>query len=118
MLKPKKQDLRFLLFTFLLATRYSNSKIIVDYLLNVIKKNKNHHRSLRIFTNLLEKLFFSKVIKLLGFQLRVTGKLGGNMRKSKYHYKLGKVQLQTLKTTLSYSIGLSYTKFGIISVKV
>ena len=40
------------------------------------------------------------------------------MRKSKYHYKLGKVQLQTLKSSLNYSLGLSYTKFGIISIKI
>lgn len=101
-----------------MAVRYCSSKIIVDYLLNLIKKNKNHHRSLKIFTNFLEKLFLYKAIKLLGFQLRVTGKLGGKMRKSKYHYKLGKVQLQTLKSRLSYDLGLSYTKFGIISIKV
>lgn len=118
LLKAKKNDLRFLLYTFLLAVRYCSSKIIVDYLLNLIKKNKNHHRSLKIFTNFLEKLFLYKAIKLLGFQLRVTGKLGGKMRKSKYHYKLGKVQLQTLKSRLSYDLGLSYTKFGIISIKV
>ena len=40
MLTPKKSDLRFLLYTFVLAVCYSNSKIIVDYLLVAIKKKK------------------------------------------------------------------------------
>jgi ribosomal protein S3 len=39
------------------------------------------------------------------------------MRKSKYHYDIGKVQLQTLKIILSYSLSFSYTKFGILSTK-
>jgi ribosomal protein S3 len=39
------------------------------------------------------------------------------MRKSKYHYSIGKVQLLTFKTFLNYSISISYTKFGIISTK-
>jgi ribosomal protein S3 len=56
-------------------------------------------------------------ISLWGIQLRVAGKLDGRMRKSKYHYNIGKVQLQTLKTFLNYSISISYTKFGIISIK-
>ena len=40
------------------------------------------------------------------------------MRRSKFHYKLGKVCLQSLSIGLNYSIALSYTKFGIISIKV
>jgi len=56
-------------------------------------------------------------ISLWGIQLRVAGKLDGRMRKSKYHYNIGKVQLQTFKTFLNYSMSISYTKFGIISIK-
>jgi ribosomal protein S3 len=56
-------------------------------------------------------------ISLLGIQLRVSGKLDGRMRRSKYHYNVGKVQLQTLKIFLNYSLSISYTKYGIISIK-
>ena len=49
--------------------------------------------------------------------MQVSGKLNGKMRKSKYHYSIGKVQLQTLMTTLDYHLGISYTKFGILSTK-
>jgi small subunit ribosomal protein S3 len=58
------------------------------------------------------------LVQFLGLQLRLNGKLGGKLRKSKYHYKLGKVQLQSLKVGLNYSISISHTKFGAISVKV
>ena len=53
-----------------------------------------------------------------GFQLRVTGKLNGRMRKSKYQYSIGKVSLQTLQSIISYSMTVSYTKFGLLSNKV
>jgi len=62
--------------------------------------------------------FFRGVIHFLGLQLRLTGKLGGKMRKSKYHYKLGKVCLQVLNIIVSYSLSYSYSKFGVISVKI
>jgi len=113
----KKSNFRFVFYSLLAAANYCNSKIIGDLISVEIKKNKNHFKTLGFFTTTLENLFFSNSIKFKGFQLRLSGKLNGKMRKSKYHYKLGKVQLQTLKYGLSYSICNSYTKFGIISVK-
>lgn len=113
----EKPNERFLFYTLLLATQYRNSKLIGEFISNEIEKNKNHFRILGFFTKSLEDFFFTKVLKFKGFQLRLTGKLGGKMRKSKYHYKLGKVQLQTLSSSLSYSLCLSYTKFGVISIK-
>jgi len=113
----EKPNERFLFYTLLLATQYRNSNLIGEFISNEIEKNKNHFRVLGFFTKSLEDFFFTKVLKFKGFQLRLTGKLGGKMRKSKYHYKLGKVQLQTLSSSLSYSLCLSYTKFGVISIK-
>jgi hypothetical protein len=113
-----KSEFRFKFFTVFLSFVYHNSKLIGDYLAKVIAKNKQHRKSLIIFSTFVEKIIFSKVLVLSGFQLRVTGKLGGKMRKSKYHYKLGIVKLQSLKYSLSYNCIPSYTKFGIISIKV
>lgn len=82
-----------------------------------IKKNKNHKKILRKITLIIETFWKTRNINLRGIQLRVTGKLNGSMRKSKYHYSIGKVQLQTFKTFLNYHMSISYTKFGIISTK-
>jgi ribosomal protein S3 len=103
--------------TILLSLVYRNTKVLSDYLADLIKKNKQHHKTLRTFVSGIERFFFSNTLKLLGLQLRVTGKLGGRMRKSKYHYSLGKVQLQTIRMGVSYTLGISYTKFGVISIK-
>jgi hypothetical protein len=103
--------------TILLSLVYRNTKVLSDYLVDLIKKNKQHHKTLRTFVSGIERFFFSNTLKLLGLQLRVTGKLGGRMRKSKYHYSLGKVQLQTIRMGVSYTLGVSYTKFGVISIK-
>lgn len=114
----KKLDFRFVFYLLLLSSQYNQTKMISNYVASIIKGTKKHHMVLRNFVNLIEFFFFKNIICFLGIQLRVTGKLGGKMRKSKYHYKLGKVCLQTLRIGLNYSLSISYTKFGIISIKV
>lgn len=109
---------RYNFFTLYLALVYKNSKLLAEYLSEAIKKDKQHRKILQKCTDAIEKIFFSKLLFLSGLQIRVTGKLGGKMRRSKYHYKLGTVQLQTLKHFVSYSCLPVYTKFGLISIKV
>lgn len=116
--KYEKSDGRYLYYLIFLSTTYGISNALATFLSLGIRKDKNHFRFLRYFIKELENLYQSNHIKVEGLQLRLSGKLGGKMRKSKYHYKLGKVQLQTFRTGLSYSICTSYTKFGVISVKL
>jgi hypothetical protein len=113
-----KQDFRFSFYTVLLSLLYCNSKLLANYLVAVIKKQKNHFKILKFFTDLVTFYFVRNLYYVAGIQIRVTGKLGGKMRRSKFHYKIGKVQLHTFKTVLSYNMSFSYTKFGIISVKI
>lgn len=113
-----KPEFRFKFFTIFVAIAYTNSFLMSEYISDVIKKGKQHRKNLQIFTNFFERIFYPRLLILSGFQLRVSGKLGGKLRKSKYHYKIGKVQLQTFKSFLSYSFTTSYTKFGVISIKV
>jgi len=109
---------RYNFFTLFLALFYKNSKLLADYLSECIKKDKQHRKILQKCTDFIEKIFFSKLLYLSGIQVRVTGKLGGKMRRSKYHYKFGTVQLQTLKHFVSYHCNPVYTKFGLISIKI
>lgn len=113
-----RQEFRYVFYILLLSTQYNQSKIITDYVALKIKQTKSHRKILRDFVGLAEFFFFKNFIHMLGFLLRVTGKLNGKMRKSKYHFNLGKVCQQTLNIGLSYNLSLSYTKFGIISIKV
>lgn len=116
--KVIKPEFRFKFFTLFISLIYKNSKLLAEHLSELIKKNKQHRKTLQTFTNFFEKIFFSKLLFLSGIQIRATGKLGGKMRRSKYHYKLGMARLQTLKYLVSYSCVSSYTKFGIISIKI
>lgn len=116
--KYQQKNFSFVFHTILLGITYMNTKIITDYLSAMIETDRNHKKILKNFIKIVEKVFFSNTINLKGFQLRVSGKLNGKMRKSKYRYSLGKVQLQTIKLQLSYSMGISYTKFGILSIKI
>nr|QFP99035.1 ribosomal protein S3 [Rhizaria sp.] len=108
---------KFLLQLLLLSCVYNNSQIFSEYIAFQLKRNKNHKKLLRKIILCINSFWQLKKIVLRGIQLRVTGKLDGKMRKSKYHYDIGKVQLQTLKTFLHYSFCVSYTQFGIISIK-
>ena len=114
--KYKKQ--KFLLKTLLLSTCYMNSILITDYLSIILQTNKRHRWLLKKFIEIIEMFFYLNIIKFKGFQLRVSGKLNGKMRKSKYHYKLGKVKLQSISFYLTYSFNISYTKFGVLSIKI
>jgi hypothetical protein len=108
---------KFILKLLFLSCLYNNTKMFSGFIALQLKKNKNHKKILRKITLIIETFWKTRNLNLRGIQLRVTGKLNGSMRKSKYHYSIGKVQLQTFKTFLNYHMSISYTKFGIISTK-
>jgi len=108
---------KFILKLLFLSCIYNNTKMFSEFIALQLKKNKNHKKVLRKITLIIEIFWKHRSANLKGIQLRVTGKLNGSMRKSKYHYSIGKVQLQTFKIFLNYNISISYTKFGIISTK-
>jgi len=109
----------FFIFQLLsLASVYNNSRILSEFISYQLQKDKNHRRFIRRTILSIEKFWTTYNFGFNGIQLRVTGKLNGRMRKSKYQYILGKVSLQTLQTILSYTISIAYTKFGLISTKL
>jgi ribosomal protein S3 len=97
---------------------FFKSNLLSAYVAKIIYRSTNHFRSLKQFVENLNVFFNKNRIPIIGSQLRVTGKVGGKMRKTKYQYKLGKTQNQTLSNIVSYSKSLSFTKYGVISIKV
>jgi hypothetical protein len=114
--KYRKQ--KYIVQALLIAATFMNSDLLTTYLALLLKTGKNHVLFLKNFIRVVENLFFSNAIKCKGFLLRVAGKLNGKMRRGKYNYRLGKTQLRVLKYRLHYSLGVSYTKFGLISIKI
>ena len=113
----KKKNFLPIFNTIIFSIIYKNPKLITDYLSIQIKKDKKHKKVLNDFVLILEKIFFSNVIKFEGFKLRLNGKLNGSMRKSRYQYSLGKIELHKIDNYLNFDISLSYTKFGVIAIK-
>lgn len=116
--KFAKANFRLVFYIIMLSSTYYDSRLLSDYIALSLKSNKNHFKILKDFTEILSFYFLRNVLPIKGMQIRVTGKLGGKMRRSKYHYKVGKVEMQTLNNSLSYNLSLSFTKFGVLSVKV
>ena len=114
----KKQNFREIFYIMFLSSNFRSSSILSKYIAIALKKNKNHFKIIKEITNIVSYYFLRKIYTIKGMQIRVAGKLGGKMRRSKYHYKIGQVQLQTIQMSLSYSMAVSYTKYGILSVKV
>jgi len=114
----KKKNFRLFFYLLFISVNYKKSKLLSDYLVSTIKKSKTHTKLFKSYVTYIELLFSLNLIKFIGFQLRVTGKLNGKLRKSKYHFRLGKVQLQRINVGLSYTMSISYTKFGVFSIKV
>jgi hypothetical protein len=116
--KYRKQEFFYVFHTIILSFIYNKAKLLSDFISILIKNDKKHNKILKNFITIIEKVFYSNMVKLKGFKLRLSGKIGGKMRKSKFQYLLGKVQLQKLNLYLDFSLSISYTKFGAISVKV
>jgi len=53
-----------------------------------------------------------------GLRIYVTGKLNGKMRRKTYSFKIGELAVQQLNTNLDYFKSTSFTKFGVLSIKV
>jgi len=79
---------------------------------------KQHLKKIKLFIVFFEQICLLGLVKCLGFQLRVSGKLGGALRSSRFHYKFGKIKLQTLLYNFAYTFLPSFTKFGVFSIKV
>jgi hypothetical protein len=101
-----------------LVSIYYNCQLFSDFIGYHLKKDKKHTLSIRKIISCVEKFWRFYRFGFQGLQLRINGKINGKMRKSKYHYSLGKVPLQTLKILLNYSISVAYTRFGIITTKI
>lgn len=108
----------FLIQTILLSFLYRNSSILIDFFVLKIQENHNHKKILKDFVNIINSFYYSNFMEIKGFQLKLSGKINGNMRKSIYYFKLGKLKLQTLIAKIIYGLGFSYTKFGVISIKL
>lgn len=108
---------KFSLKLLFLSCIYNNTKMFSEFISLQLNKTKNHKIIIRKIILTIETFWKNPSNNLNGIQLRISGKLNGSMRKSKYHYAIGKTRFQSLSSLVNYSLSISYTKFGLISVK-
>jgi hypothetical protein len=109
---------RFLAYTIVISSKYFNSQLLAKYISNFILVSKNHFRDLKIFVDYFRKFVDKNIFSMFGVLLRLTGKVGGRMRKRKYQVKLGQTPSLTFDFKISYCQSLSFTRFGVISIKL
>lgn len=84
-----------------------------------ITDKKNHYFILRHFkTLLINIILYFKIFRLQGVYFRLHGKFKGVLKKKKYIVRWGKTTFQPLKVLINFGFFLSFTKYGVFSIKV
>lgn len=114
----KKEILRFQFYTIFFSTYFFCSELLANYIAKLLVIGKQHLKILKRFILFFESFFYNNILVLQGLQLRITGKLGGKMRASKFHYKIGVVNLQSIISSCNYEMATAFTKYGVLSIKL
>lgn len=82
-------------------------------------RKKNHIRNVLSFLFFIKNLFNNQsLVSFIGFRFKVSGKLSGKLRKSKFIYKLGKIQLLFLNSYITYHSDIAITQYGVFGLKL
>lgn len=108
------------LYLIFLSLIFFKSNILNIYISLIIKKTKNkkHTKNLIIFFCFLKSILDKKFIPIQGLKFKISGRLGGKLRKALYGYKLGYMKLMTLNTYVDYSCNYVNTQYGSFSLKL
>ena len=71
-----------------------------------------------MFFSSLKTLFKQQVIPLSGLRFKISGRIGGKLRKSVFGYKLGQIQLMSFDSFIDFSCDFVYTQYGSFSLKL
>lgn len=107
-------------YLVLLSFFFFKAKILTSYLALLVKKTKNkkHIKNLIFFFHSLRTLFVKQFICIYGLKFKISGRLGGKLRRSSFGYKLGYSPLMSFKTYVDYSCDFVYTQYGSFSLKL
>jgi len=90
---------------------------VTKYLARSLALENKHRRVLWAVVNSITLLSI-RLPLFKGLRLYVTGKLNGKMRRKTYSFKIGRLMIQQLNSSLDYFKATSFTKFGTLSIKV
>jgi len=113
-LSTNLNNLEFMLY---LSCKLRLIGIFTRYLAKNLASENKHRRLLWQVVNSIKRLR-GHVALFKGLRIYVTGKLNGKMRRKTYSFKTGELAVQQLNTNLDYFKSTSFTKFGVLSIKV
>lgn len=115
----KTYSLKQKFYVIFLGFIFLKANLINTYINTIIKKTKNkkHIKNLILFFKYIKIIFDNQFIPLEGLKFKITGRLGGKLRKSSFHFKLGFVKLMTYDVVVDYNCIFVYTQYGSFSLK-
>ena len=88
---------------------------IVSYLIS--NQKKNHYYILAFIKNVLAILIKSKVSKVSGIKIKVSGRINGFSRSKSRFITIGNLPIQSLNSNIDYSEAKAYTQSGTFGIK-
>lgn len=108
------------LYVVLLSFMFLKSFVLNSYIAILIKeiKDKKHITVIKRLFESIKALFLQQFVPLLGIKFQIAGRLNGKLRKSRFGYNIGSIQLMSLSVFCDYSCDLAYTQYGSFSLKL
>lgn len=104
---------------FISVSEKNSAKLLAEIISHCFEKQKKRHGFiLFLLKQTLEELISSKISRVEGVKVVISGRFNGVPRASKKILRVGKVPLQSFDSSVSYYEDVSYTTNGTFGVKV
>ena len=97
-----------------------NPQILVNFIgyqFKHLPKNRKQLKLLYFITQTL-KILCEQRTEIIGFKLKIKGRLNRRNRTKSYIYKKGRLPIQTINTRVEYGYSEGYTRSGLIGIKL
>ena len=104
---------------FITVHEKNSSKLLAQIIAIYINKHKKKHYYLfSILKKYFNILIFSKISRIKGLKIAVSGRINGAPRAKTLKLQVGSIPLQSFESSISYSNTTAYTPNGTFGIKV
>jgi len=114
---PKQLDI--IKISFIIISNKKSAKLLAKFLSYLISNQKRRHSNiLSLFKKILDILVKTKISKISGLRILISGRINGFPRAKKRLLKIGSLPLQSFDASIDYYKETAYTSNGTFGIKV
>jgi len=104
---------------FIVLSNRKSTKLLSNFMSYLISIQKKKHYHVLIFIkNILNIVLKSKLSKILGIKIQISGRINNRRKSKRKVITLGNLPIQSLNSYIDYTESKSYTKNGTFGIKV